>query len=296
MVTTDGEWVYVLGGFLPPTEDPDERPPVSRALLAYDPATDTWLDAGEVPIGTHHAGFVRVGERLYLFGGYRDNTFEPIADVWIFDPASAAWEEGTPMPTPRGALAYTVLDGRIHAIGGTVADPEALDPEEHHPSEEDASVGTHEVYDPATDSWERRAPMPTPRNHHVAEAVQGRIYVTAGREGRNFTLTVTEVYDPDADSWTEAAPLPTGRSGVAGAVVEDRFYVFGGETFDPGAQRTFDEAERYDPGQDAWEALPPMPTARHGLGAAVVDGRIYVLSGGPDPGFAFGDANERLTP
>lgn len=297
-VTTDGGRIYLLGGFVPPAADaPDRRrAPVTRALLAYDSGDDAWSEVGEVPIGTHHAGFVPVGERLYLVGGYRDNTFQPHGDVWIFDPATGEWEAGSSMPTPRGALAYAVLDGRIHTIGGTVADVDALDAAEHSPSERDGSVGTHEVYDPETDSWERLAPMPTPRNHHVAGAVDGRIYVTAGREGRNFTMTVTEVYDPETDSWSEAEPLPTGRSGVAGAVLDGRFYVFGGETFDPGEQRTFDDAERFDPEAGSWERLPPMPTARHGLGAAVLDGAIYVVSGGPQPGFAFGTANERLVP
>ncbi len=297
-VTTDGERIYVLGGFLPPPEDlPEgERPPVSRTLLAYHPGEDRWSEEGEVPIGTHHAGFVAVDGRLYLVGGYRDNTFEPHGDVWIYDPATGEWEEGRPMPTPRGALAYTVHEGRIHTIGGTAAESEDRDPEEHSPSRVDRSVGTHEAYDPATDSWERLAPMPTPRNHHVAGTVEGRIYVTAGREGRNFTMTTTEAYDPATDSWAEAPALPTGRSGVAGAVLDGRFYVFGGETFGPDGGRTFEEAERFHIAAGAWEALPPMPTARHGVGAAVVNGAIYVVSGGPRPGFHYGTANERLVP
>jgi len=45
---------------------------------------------------------------------------------------------------------------------------------------------------------------------------------------------------------------------------------------------------------DAWRAFPPMPTGRHGLGAAAAGGRIYVLSGGPTPGFSFSDLNEVL--
>ncbi len=39
-----------------------------------------------------------------------------------------------------------------------------------------------------------------------------------------------------------------------------------------------------------------MPTARHGLGAAAVDGSIYVVAGGPEPGGTFSSANERLVP
>jgi len=39
-----------------------------------------------------------------------------------------------------------------------------------------------------------------------------------------------------------------------------------------------------------------MPTARHGLGSAVVQGRIYVISGGPTPGGSFSDLNEVFIP
>lgn len=298
-VSTDGERVYLVGGFLAPPGDRPEgrRPPISRTLLTYDPAADSWSEAGEVPVATHHAGLLPVGDRLYLVGGYRGTSFEPRSgEVWIYDPATGEWTEGSPMPTPRGGLAYAVLDGKIHTIGGTVANPDALDPDVHAVSEEDASVGTHEVYDPETNSWERLAPMPTPRNHHAAGAVSGRVYVTAGREGENTRMTVTEVYDPATDSWSRAEPLPTGRSGVASAVQDGRFYVFGGETFGSGDARTFDAAERYDPSTASWEQLPPMPTPRHGVGAAVLAGAIYVVSGGPEPGFHFGDANERLAP
>jgi hypothetical protein len=69
-------------------------------------------------------------------------------------------------------------------------------------------------------------------------------------------------------------------------------YVFGGE----GADGTFRENEAYDPVRDAWLAMAPMPTARHGLGSAVIDGRIHVISGGPTPGGSFSNLNEVYSP
>jgi hypothetical protein len=68
--------------------------------------------------------------------------------------------------------------------------------------------------------------------------------------------------------------------------------VFGGE----GATGTFSENEVYDPVHDTWQRMTPMPTARHGLGSAVVQGRIYVISGGPTPGGSFSDVNELFAP
>jgi len=39
-----------------------------------------------------------------------------------------------------------------------------------------------------------------------------------------------------------------------------------------------------------------MPTARHGLGAAVVGDTIYVIGGGETSGVSVSGANEALTP
>ena len=55
------------------------------------------------------------------------------------------------MPTPRGALAAAVIDGKIHAVGGN--------------SWRDRNRGAHEVYDPAANRWSALAALRTPRDH-----------------------------------------------------------------------------------------------------------------------------------
>ncbi len=37
------------------------------------------------------------------------------------------------------------------------------------------------------------------------------------------------------------------------------------------------------PATDAWVAMPPMPTPRHGLGAVVIDSRIWLVGGAKKP-------------
>jgi hypothetical protein len=68
--------------------------------------------------------------------------------------------------------------------------------------------------------------------------------------------------------------------------------VFGGEA----PAGTFDQAEAYDAKGKGWSSHSRMPTARHGLGAAAVAGRIYVISGGLTPGDSFSAANEIFVP
>ena len=272
-VATDGERLYLLGGFAEGRQAP-------RAVYAYDPRANGWSHLTDLPQGINHAGIAHVDNKLYVVGGFAEATFDAVDHLRILDLEDGSWRNGPALPTPRGALAVAVHDGRIHAIGGVDANEE--------------QTGAHEIYDPASDTWTTAAAMPTPREHFAAASTGGLIVALAGRDGTTDTLTVTEIYDVAADAWRRGADVPTGRSGVAAVELDGRVYLFGGETFEP--ESTFDEAERYDPRSDSWAALPPMPTARHGLGAGVLDGRIHVVAGGPEAGFAFSAAHEVLTP
>ncbi|MGH7562404.1 MAG: Kelch repeat-containing protein [Gemmatimonadales bacterium] len=288
-VATDAGRIYVIGGF---RGEPAGAPSAPRTMFAYDPASDRWTTAGDIPEGVNHAGFTAVGGKLYIVGGFHENTFAPTGAVRIYDPSAGTWRDGASMPTPRGALAVAVADGKIHAIGGNVAGGAGLPPHEHGAPQSDNSVATHEVYDPAADTWTRLAPMPTSRNHLGAAVIGGRIHAMGGRNSTTMQLTTHEIFDPATGAWTLGPAVPTGRSGIAVVAHRGRVYVFGGEI----QSKTFDEAERFDPSTGRWERLPPMPTARHGLGAASFAEAVYVISGGPQPGFAFGAANERLLP
>ena len=268
--------IYVVGGFQQALGFS-----ITSAVEEYDPKTDTWRERAPLPGGLHHAGIGVVNDRIYVIGGFEHSflsIWSPLTSVYEYDPAADRWAARRPMPTPRGALAVAVLDGKLHAVGGYTRN---------------GNTDAHEVYDPATDTWSARTPMPTARDHHAAAAVGGRLYAIGGRLNRQYSqnLSVTEEYDPATDRWTRKADLPTARSGITAAVVGEQMYVFGGEA----VAGTFNENEAYHPASNSWTAQTPMPTARHGLGSAVVDGRIFVLSGGPTPGGSFSNANEMFT-
>ena len=271
-----GGKIYVIGGFA------RQLTFVSPTVEEYDPVTDHWRERSPMPAGRHHAGIGVVKDRLYVIGGFDRsmvNIWNPTASVYEYDSQSNEWRTRAPMPTPRGALAVAVLDGKLHAVGGYTRD---------------SNTGAHEVYDPETDSWSRAAPLLVPRDHHAAAVAGGRLYAIGGRLNRQYSqnLAVNEIYDSSQNQWTRKADMPTARSGITAGVLGGRIYVFGGEA----PSGTFHENEAYDPKTNVWEAQAPMLTARHGLGSAVVDGKIYVLCGGPTPGGSFSDVNEVFMP
>lgn len=282
MAAALGEKIYVVGGFEKPNLSNVMSFAITPSVEVYDPVADQWSSKSPLPVGLHHVGIGVVSGRLYIIGGYAKSGFSvwnPVATVYVYDPAADSWTERAPMPTARGALSVTEHDGKLYALGGF---------------DRKANNAQVEVYDPAQNEWTTAASLPTPRDHLATATVAGKIYAIGGRTNGDYSrnLAIVEMYDPAIDRWKRVSDLPTARSGITAAVVEDRIYVFGGE----GAVGTFNENEAYDPVRDAWQRLAPMPTARHGLGSVALNGRIYVISGGPTTGGSFSDLNEVFTP
>ncbi|MEE8492894.1 MAG: kelch repeat-containing protein [Nitrospirales bacterium] len=274
--------VYVVGGFAEPSLSNMASLTVSDAVEAYNPSSNAWTTRASLPSGVHHTGAAAIGNRLYVVGGFTASLFSfwrPVSTVYSYDASTDTWTEVAPLPTRRGALAVTVLDGQLYAVGGYG---------------EGGNSGAVEVYDPAADRWSTKASLPTPRDHLAVVAQGGRIYAVGGRlnidYGRN--LDVTEAYDPATDRWTTVAPLPTPRSGIAAAVIKESIYVLGGEA----REGTFRNNEAYRPRTDGWRTVAPMPTARHGLAAVEMDGYLYVIAGGPTPGASYSNVIERYEP
>jgi N-acetylneuraminic acid mutarotase len=276
-----GEKLYVFAGLAPGWKP--------KALVyEYDPATDKWTQRKPMPLPSHHVGVVEHQGRIYVLGGFvmpqaGPPAWEPINNAWLYDPTTDAWKALAPMPTKRGAAVAAAVGDKIYVIGGAASSPgEAF----LHPQRAHHSVGTVEEYDPATDSWRARAPMPTPRNHAVAGVVNGKIYVIGGRIGTAFisagssNVDVVEEYDPTKDEWgPPRSKMPTARSAMAAGVYDSRIYVCGGESQDARMMQTFRAFEAYDPSSNTWSVLPPMSVPRHGLAGGVIGNRLHFVSG-----------------
>ena len=155
------------------------------------------------------------------------------------------------------------------------------------------ALNSNEVYDPATNTWEKRSPMPTGRNHASAGAVNGKIYVLGGRVGSVFVnasaTDVVEEYDTVTDSWGFAkARMPKPRTGMAFGTYSGKIYMAGGEYLDNAIVGTYRDADAYDPATNSWTALAPLAIPRHGLIGAIIGNRFYVVSGHMQSGAAGG--------
>ena len=235
---------------------------------AYDQAADRWIDLAPLPRGANHVGVAVLGGKLYAIGGHVEQNRKPHDECYVFEAASSRWTKIASLPKACGAIGCVGFNGKLHAIGGATGDT----------SPTKKSVDWHLAYDPKSDRWDTRAPMPTGRDHTGTLVVGQHIHVVGGRvDSFHTNSNLHHVYDAQKDHWAPRRPLPTARSGHGAVLYRGKIFVMGGE----GTDRVFGQNEAYDPATDRWESYAPMPTLRHGLGAAVIGDYIHVAGGGP---------------
>ena len=256
--------IYVIGGY---------TPNATATVEAYDPVARSWRAVRDFPMVLNHANAAVVGDELYVTGFYVGSSMSNTSrQVFVYDPAMNEWTERTPMPdgTERATGCVAVLGDTIYVFGGARG----------------GTVSDASAYDTVLDEWQALPALPEPREHCAAGAIDGILYIAAGRSGAiSGFRPATLVFNPTAMSYSMKAPITTPRGGVASAVLNGRLFVFGGEgNAAPASSGVFPTVEAYDPRTNAWEALPPLTVPRHGYGAATLDGRIYLAGGATNQG------------
>jgi N-acetylneuraminic acid mutarotase len=224
--------IYLFGGYrLPDTGNATWIP--MNTSWEYDPRADSWRALAALPQARGSANAAVVDGRIHVIGGATvpagtpASGFHPALNVSVgthdvFDIAAGTWSRRTDLPTPRNHAAVGVVDGRIYIVGGragSVFIPNAL------------NVDIVEEYDPASDRWQLRAPMPTPRSATAWGTHNGRVYVAGGEiRHRDIwgTYTTVEAFDPKTNTWTRLPPMPLPRHGLAGDFIGNRFHLVSG--------------------------------------------------------------------
>ncbi|PYK39557.1 MAG: hypothetical protein DME60_09605 [Verrucomicrobia bacterium] len=250
-------------------------------MEAYDPVINTWMPKAPMPTTRHALGVGVVNGTLYAVGGASEvNGCGDLNVVEAYDPATNMWTTKAPMTTAQSHLAVGVVNGILYAVGGITGNIPSCN--------NGYVVGTLQAYNPATDMWTTKAPMPTARSEVTVGVVNGILYAVGGN---NPPVSTVEAYDPASDTWTTKAHMPTPRYAAGGGVVNGILYVAGGSNGTTGALTT---VEAYDPIANSWTEIAPMPTPRYGLSDSVVNNVLYALGGANATGVLA--TNEAFTP
>ena len=210
-----GDDIWIVAGFV------GNHPGVATdAVQIYNTVTDTWREGPPLPNPRGSGAAVYSNGKLHFFGGLLPDRRTDVGEHYMLDLANlaAGWQAAAPMPNPRNHLSGAAVDGLVYAIGGQYG--------------HDAGVQDQkflDVYDPATDTWTRKADLPSARSHFEPGTMvhNDKIIIAGGRRGGFFFDDVTE-YDPATDQWTERCELPENLLAPAAKVFGDRLIVANG--------------------------------------------------------------------
>lgn len=289
--------------------------PISTASAVEN----TWTTKAPLPQEMGSPRATVVNGKIYLMGSFYKN-YSYIYVFYEYDPETNNWVAKALKPTPKAISVVVSYQNKIYTMGEIMG----------YTKENGTIYGcTNEVYDPATDAWEAKAPIPVNQSRYLlARVVYGQIHVM-GANGHYvydvatdswtskepqpfqslcgavvfdskiyfFDRNLTRIYDPKSDTWSLGAPSPTytslpGVCATTGVMAQKRIYFFGGTD---GIFESNDATRVYDPATDTWTLGEPMPTSRGASAVAVVNDQIYVI-GGTRNMYYSSNANELYTP
>ncbi len=254
----------------------------SRPVDIYDPQSNTWSEGHAPPLEMHHFQAVSYQGKIYVMGaftgGFPDE--KPIPNIYIYDPEADSWEKGPEIPQNRrrGAAGVAIYNDKFYLVDGIVN------------GHTDGYQNWLDEYDPATNTWKTLPDAPHKRDHVQAAIAGDKIFVAGGRTSSaatNQTLELTipevDVYDFNTGAWTTLDnDIPTQRAGTASVVIGDEVIVLGGES--TAHEEAHNEVEALNINTLEWRTLPPLNKGRHGTGAAVYNGNIYMAAGSGNRG------------
>lgn len=247
----------------------------SGDVWCYEPVTNSWQRRRDMPLPRRSFAVVPLEGQIHVLGGL-DRVGRSTDSHLSYEPTRDEWTERASLPVARGSLAAVAWDRQIYALGGVV----------------DSWWGRrltrrHEAYDPLTETWVNRCPLPRCCAGVGAATLGGKIHVLGGEVswlfghwGRTLTRKHRQ-YHPGSDRWLdESTPLPTPRRDLGLATMYGKLFAVGGR----GPFGWLDDCDRFDPATGGWSSDTPLHEPIDGPGVATVAGALYVTGAMRSPG------------
>ncbi|MGV6861183.1 MAG: T9SS type A sorting domain-containing protein [Putridiphycobacter sp.] len=189
----------------------------------FDPATNSWTQKADFPVGNYGVSTFVIGNKGYMGGGVIG-----AGSFYEFKPLTNKWALIAQPPTSPNDETAFALNGK-----GYVLD----------------DLNLYE-YDPQTGTWTTKGNLPQDGWQISSFVIQDKAYL---KVGGNFYE-----YKPATDSWTPRASFPGLASSGSGAfAVNNKGYIVCG--YNGALSDVVSEVWEYDPAYDTWTQKPDFP-------------------------------------
>jgi N-acetylneuraminic acid mutarotase len=248
------------------TEPETTRLSVTSSPLLSGEVPGIWRKTPQILPARSDMSAAVLDKSIVVVGGATRQQPAGTARVDAYNVATKAWTPLAPLPEPRIRHGATTINGKIYVAGGVgpPVNAGALQPKK-----------SLFVYDPATNTWGRKADMPGPVYISLQANLSGRLYVYA--LGNDFTPDYFLAYSPGADKWVRL-PLPPSRHfGGVMTALDGKLYLTDGLTRARVNPYNL-QLDVYDPGTRSWTVRSPMMLygGNTGTVAGTLHGKLWV--------------------
>jgi hypothetical protein len=172
--------------------------------------------------------------------------------------------------TRHSHTATLLTDGRVLIAGGY--------------GEGTTTLGTAEIFDPATNSFTSTGSLQAARADHIAVPLQDGKVLFAGGLGPGWTfLSSAELYDPATGRFSPAGSMTVARESHVGVrLLDGRVLIVGGHRGRRADIVIYASAEVYDPATGVFIRVGDMRIPRHKHDAVVLTDGQVLITGGSD--------------
>jgi N-acetylneuraminic acid mutarotase len=237
--------------------------------------TIAWTTGLASPVPRSEAMVANVDNKMFVFGGYLNNTFTPTNRVDAYDPVANSWTRLSDSDMIAAVThAGSAVLGRSVVIAGGY-------PVGANNAGQSFSTKVVQSYNVDTHAWTRLPDLPAARGGGALVNLNGTLHFFGGSDANRKDANTHWSLAPGAAAWATDTPLPTLRNHLGAVAYAGKIYAIGGQQGQDAAEVPQSAVEVYDPATRQWTAKAPLPFGRSHIAAStlVVDNRIVVLGG-----------------
>lgn len=192
--------------------------PTSSNPLSFQKATAGWAIGTKLPIAKKYHTIASFNGEVYVFAGVTlDWQFNNTC--YKYTVATDKWTKLADFPVSAFIHGQAqVINGKIYIFGGLSNQYSSY-----------KTVPNVWEYNPATNKFTEKAPLPIQQGWGTSGQIDGKIYFIAGSGAAYNTFVKTvQVFDPVANSWTTATNFPRDVCWIGAASVNNKIVAAGG--------------------------------------------------------------------
>ncbi|KAK7101585.1 uncharacterized protein [Littorina saxatilis] len=273
-VMLDG-YLYVIGGSVVSEDDLYNMSNSTNTCYRYDFGGDFWTEIAPMRCPRMYHSVAVLEGVIYAMGGERSPVDQEMDHAFLdsceyYNADMDEWGSIANMADCTIGAAVLGFRGKLWVMGGFLEQ-----------GDDNIVLASVECYDPRTNSWQMKKPLPSPRCHASVCEVADTLYLVGGSVVGQGTQPVTSLPDvlqywEEKDVWVQWGFLNIPRHDAACCSIGSKLYVLGGLC--SLTKDVLDDMECFDvTTSERLEDIEPLPNPALGLTCVAIKPEDFSL-------------------